>query len=270
MKKICVTLLFVIFLTNSLSAQETVVPILDFKIGGLIGGVQNGKYLDARQTAAKITASTRYMVYDFSGIKPNSRLFPKPEPTNQDICPEFFEIRLEELQPFNLAVGAKAAWKVMPRIPQKLNTADATYKKVIADFLKTKGFAKPSVNIEQAFRIDLEGDGQDEVILTATRVIPYDKKKEGTSYAEYSFILLRKIVRGKVKTILVAGEFYPKNEFEYDGNIFEISSLADLNGDGKLELVIYSRYYEGNALTVFEMKAGSLTRVKMLGADCGL
>ena len=69
---------------------------------------------------------------------------------------------------------------------------------------------------------------------------------------------------------MVAGEFYPKNEFEYDGNIFEISSLADLNGDGKLELVIYSRYYEGNALTVFEMKAGSLTKVKMLGADCGV
>jgi hypothetical protein len=257
-------------MTNSITAQETVVPILDFKVGGLIGGVLNGKYIDAKQTAEKINDKTGYMVYDFSGIKPNSRIFPLTKSKEEDICPDFIGVRSQDEKPFNLAVGAKARWKVMPRIPQNLNKTGAVYKKVVADFLKTKGFAKPLIKIEQAFRIDLEGDGQDEVILTATRALPYNSKKEGAIYDEYSFILLRKTVGGKVKNILLAGEFYPKNEFEYDGNTFEISSLADLNGDGKLEIVVYSRYYEGHALNVFEMKAGSPSVIETLGAGCGI
>lgn len=270
MKKIFITILFFVFITNSISAQETVVPILDFKIGGLIGGVQNGKYIDALQTAAKINGKTGYMVYDFSGIKPNSRLFPLAISKEDDICPDFIGIQSQEEKPFNLAVGAKARWKVMPRIPQKLNKNDAVYKKVVADFLKTKGFVKPLIKIEQAFSIDLEGDGQNEIILTATRALTYNTKKEGAVYDEYSFILLRKTVGGKVKNIMLAGEFYPKNKFEYDGYTFEISSLADLNGDGKLEIGVYSRYYEGHAMSVYEMKAGSPALIDMLGAGCGI
>lgn len=270
MKKPVIAFLSLVFIANSIYAQETVVPILDFKVGGLIGGVQNGKFFNAKQTAAKINNETRYMVYDFSGIKPNSRVFPLTVSGEEDICPDFVGIQSEEEKPFNLAVGAKAPWKAMPRIPQNLNKTDAVYTKIVADFLKTKGFAKPQVNIKQGFRIDLEGDGVDEVILTATRAMPYDSKKKGMVYDEYSFILLRKTVGGKVKNILLAGEFYPKNKFEYDGNTFEISWLADLNGDGKLEIGLYSRYYEGHALAVYEMKSGSPSMIELLGADCGV
>ena len=52
--KIFITLLFLSALSFAVSAQTKIVPIIDMKIGGLLGGVQNGKYLNAKSTVAKL------------------------------------------------------------------------------------------------------------------------------------------------------------------------------------------------------------------------
>ena len=69
-------------------------------------------------------------------------------------------------------------------------------------------------------------------------------------------VLLRRVVAGKVETQLVEGEFHPKayvrKEDSFDApNAYKVIAVLDLDGDGKMEVVVASRYYEGEATTIY-------------------
>lgn len=50
-------------------------------------------------------------------------------------------------------------------------------------------------------------------------------------------------------------------------NTYDLTSILDLNGDGSMEIVVYSYYYEGSFTTVYELKDGKAKTV--LDAGCG-
>jgi hypothetical protein len=72
-------------------------------------------------------------------------------------------------------------------------------------------------------------------------------------------VLLRRLPAGKVETQLVEGEFYPKayqNGTDDDAsfnapNAYKVIAVLDLDGDGKIEVVVASQYYEGGATTIY-------------------
>ena len=69
-------------------------------------------------------------------------------------------------------------------------------------------------------------------------------------------VLLRRVVAGKVETQLVAGEFHPKayvrKEDSFDApNAYKVIGTFDLDGDGKMEIVVGSNYYEGEEITIY-------------------
>jgi hypothetical protein len=47
---------------------------------------------------------------------------------------------------------------------------------------------------------------------------------------------------------------------------YHISAIADLNGDGRLEIAMYSAYYEGSSSDIFDLNGTKLTAV--LGCGC--
>ena len=62
--------------------------------------------------------------------------------------------------------------------------------------------------------MDLDGDGEDEVLINATN---YFSRKMMRSHGHarhgsYSIVLLRRVVAGKVETELIAGEIHAKDE----------------------------------------------------------
>ena len=272
--KIFITLLFLSVLSFAVSAQTKVVPILDMKIGGLLGGVQNGKFLNAKTTVAKLIAEQNYTLFLLDG-KNESLKLKKPK-NEMDVCDDFYGLEFDEessekrYEKGGVALGEGFVWKPVPRASKAIELNNAEYKKIVADYLRAKRITKAESVLTQAIRVDLDGDGKEEVLLTATKVIPYDEGKEGEVYDQYSVVLLRKIIRGKPQTILIAGEFYPRSGGGYDGNVFEISSILDLNGDGKMELVVYSQYYEGGATQVFQMLGNALVEIKLLAVGCGV
>jgi len=58
-------------------------------------------------------------------------------------------------------------------------------------------------------------------------------------------VILRRVIRGKVQMQVVAGEVYPKPDESVAPNVHKISAVLDLNGDGKLEVIVQLFYYEG-------------------------
>jgi hypothetical protein len=116
------------------------------------------------------------------------------------------------------------------------------------------------VKIDNILRIDLDGDGEEEVLISATNYFRKDESVPMRSpAASYSMVLLRRVVTGKVETQLIVGEFYPKaypkaaqEEGRFDApNAYKVIATLDLDGDGKMEAVIHSHYYEGGETTIY-------------------
>src|SRR5262245_37737228 len=186
----------IISLTAAISAQTKVVPILEMKVGGIIGGVQNGKFLDAKTTAAALKGGENYELFTMMGHEEGTMTGTKPK-NDQDVCTDFYYVETDPKADYGVALGEGYRWNPVPRIPQPLSLTDKTYEKIASDFLKLNGILRPVVKLTQLYRVDLEGDGQEEVILTATKYS--NENAASAKTGDYSFTIVRKIVAGKVK-----------------------------------------------------------------------
>jgi hypothetical protein len=159
-----------------------------------------------------------------------------------------------------------ATWKLVPRSPQPVDAKAAGVAAGVTDLLRAKSISSPRVKISAAWRVDLDGDGSIETLVVAASP-GYLKIARGEGGAAvtsgaFSGVFLQRTVGGKPLTRLVAGELYPKGV--PDGStpqLAELCLLADLNGDGALEIVVDSHYYEGESVTVAQWKNGRLQGV---------
>ena len=150
-----------------------------------------------------------------------------------------------------LAIGCD--WNPVPRQAVALDTKNATYVKILKDYLERSGLPDASPQIMQLFKVDLDGDGADEVVIVAQNIIsrdtaavtweadkplsrtadiPKDAKK-----GEYSLVLLRKIVNGKVREIPLS-QYISLKDSETLPLLHKVYQFADLNGDGVMEIIV--------------------------------
>ncbi len=268
--KTLTTILITILFSMATVAQQKVVPILDMKVGGLLGGVQRGKYLDAKTTFEKLTGETNYSVYNLTG-KQDYQLVLTIDAPEGEPCDDFYSINRERADNdgrTGVAIGNGVSWNPLPRALKPISLTDKTYLKIVSDILRLKGLPKAKATIEQAVRVDLDGDGVDEVLLTASSYGGSIQPQVAAN--NYSFVLLRKVVAGKAQNIMISEEYVKKNiEFGAPSR-FEISAIADLNGDGKMEMVVFWEYYEGSGAGAYEVKGNKAVKVKLLEAGCGV
>ena len=156
------------------------------------------------------------------------------------------------------------------------DTSQQVYVDAVRDFLKTKGIEQPKVKIDNILRVDLDGDGEDEVLISATNYFQKDNSVSLRSPAgSYSMVLLRRVVSGKLETQLVKGEFYPKAYPNATGdnarfnapNAYKVIAVLDLDGDGKMEIVVGSNYYEGEEITIYRCDPKKVE--SLLSVACG-
>jgi hypothetical protein len=179
------------------------VPILELNTSGLMGGVENGKWITPAAMARTMGESPEFLLVGWKGVEEGGVTLGKKMET-EDVCQDFVRMELELQQESGVALGTVAKWRPVPRIPQEIGLTNEVYKKAIADYLKTKGIVKTEIKLTQAYRVDLEGDGTDEVLLTAT----YYKGGLDSSptKGDYSVILLRKAIGKTVVNYLIAGD----------------------------------------------------------------
>jgi hypothetical protein len=159
------------------------------------------------------------------------------------------------------AYAISAPWKPVPRAVQALPTSSAPYLKIMATELRKRGINAP-VLMSQVLKTDLDNDRVDEVILVAQRpALVLDgmrrvQSKYERAVGDYSLVLVRKVIGGKVTT-LVLGERKVTKLFDgtTDGQPTVltqwISAIADIDGDGKMEIFVDDYVHEGTAVTIF-------------------
>jgi len=196
----------------------------------------------------------------------------KPKPSEEDVCSDVLTVSVSP-KPDKGAIALAAPWNALPRKPQVIDPTQRVYLDAVRDFLKTKGLEQPKVKIESILRVDLDGDGEDEVLLSATNYFDKENRVPTRSPAgSYSMVLLRRVVAGKVETQLVEGEFHPKayvrkgDSFDAP-NAYRVIATLDLDGDGKMEVVVGSNYYEGEAVTIYRCDPKKIEA--LLSVSCG-
>ncbi len=256
-------------LTVSSVAQTPIIPIVDLRTGGLFGGVLNGKWISAAKTASQIKPKTEFALAGWNGVEEGGVSLADFN-GETEVCGDHWSFSFELEMHNGVGIGTAAKWDPVPRKAVKIPISNAVYRKVVADFLKSKGFKDPTVEIKQIYKIDLDGNGTDEVLISATRYRSgmYESQQPG----DYSFTLLRTASGKTAVNHLLEGEFYPGRITKelWPPNVYEFTGVADLNGDGIMEILVGSQYYEGGTNGAFEIKAGKPVKIKEFEIGCGL
>jgi len=241
--------------------------------GYLFGATAEGKWIKAEEAAKGLQGEMTYHLYGLTQSLGEAK-GSQPKPSEEEVCSDVLTVSLSP-NPDKGAIALAAPWNALPRKVQVLDAAQQVYVDAARDFLKTKGIEKPKVKIENILRVDLDGDGEEEVLISATN---YFQKEEGAPMrspaGSYSMVLLRRVVAGKVETQLVQGEFYPKaykddEESSFNApNTYKVIAVLDLDGDGKLEIVVASQYYEGGTTTIYRCNPEKVE--ELLSVACGV
>ena len=265
-KYVIASLLNFILVANVIG-QSAVVPIVELKFRGLMGGVQNGRWIAPTKVAPKLGSETEFLLVGRNGVEEGGVSLAK-KGEQEDVCQDFTRYEFELEQDHGVGIGTTAKWNPMPRMPKAIALDNTAYQTVVKNFLVRKGIARPVVRIKEAFRIDLEGDGTEEVVLSAT----YYKNglSSGAAVGDYSFVIVRKAVGKVVTDHLLEGEFIRRKVDFGAPTENHISAIADLNGDGKMEIVLYGFYYEGEFAGAYEMKNGRPVKIKEFEIGCGV
>ena len=237
-----------------------VAPIIHARTGFLLGGASGGAWLTPEAVAASLGDGRRFRMFSAAAETGMAR---GAAPRSVDVpCPETLVVSLSPVADPADVVAFGGDWDPLPRIASPFALDDPALIAAVAETLRAEGLAQPEVQLTQALRVDLEGDGRDEVLVSASRLA---EPRTTIAAGDYSVIL---IVRADGSVTTVASEWYDKPA-DFGASVeHRIAGLLDLNGDGTLELLSEWGYYEGGGASVYQITEQQATAV--LGASCGV
>jgi DNA-directed RNA polymerase specialized sigma24 family protein len=175
-------------------------------------------------------------------------------------------------QPFaSRSIAVAGVVDPRPRPVEVLDASAAVYRESAAAVVAGLGISDPAPQVVQAVRSDLDGDGVAEDVVVAERV--HDPTRLVGSADDYAVVFLRQGAGGDVETSVIASSIASSIDDPLPGrapviDLYRLSALADLNGDGRMEIVLNGGWYEGSWTAVHELRPDG-TAPEVLYVQCG-
>lgn len=167
------------------------------------------------------------------------------------------------------AIATTADWTLRPRQVADLEANISAYNDAGVAAFASDDVETQAGEVDQIVVADLDGDGDTEALV----VFGDESESEGDVVDPgFSGLLLINTESGASTTI--AKSFIPLS-FAEDADEAEIASfdsyrvldVADLNGDGLMEIIVHTWYYEGAGVNIYTYDGSTVTEV--ITSGCG-
>ncbi len=262
--------------TGAVYGEGAYVPILDMETNSLLGAVQGTSLYKSMDSYEKLKSSAMtqtYRLYTAHSSSQKEFTLKSMQVSEDEPCSDNIDIESTVKVSYGVALPTGIGWSPQPRPITVQSNENPTYQKILRDLLTQKGVANPVAQIKEMYRTDLDGDGSDEAVIVAehyAKPVPRNGARFDTDVGDYSFILVRRIVGGKVENIVFEESVHTASR-EDGGQVpydLKIVSIADINGDGTMELIVNSSYYEGSFTVAYTIDGSQAKDLLMCG--CGL
>jgi len=167
---------------------------------------------------------------------------------------------------YNAVAVLQQAWPLKPRPVAVTAKAPDAYRALAAAAFAGEPVDASTGNIEQLVVADLDGDGDDEALVSFESVQP---SAGPGAPGDLAALHLIDVSTRETDTVLLSTVDLQLPE---DGPFpiierYRVLDVADLNGDGLMEVVVHAWYYEGASVLVYTYDGSKLTEV--LATGCG-
>ena len=151
-----------------------------------------------------------------------------------------------------------------PRRPQMQSLTLETYQRVAAGLLRSKGLNIQRAKLTQLMRVDLNGDGVEEVLMAASSRPDFGHTPEERK-GDYSLLAIRYLDNGVVRARILDYNISKRDLTFSAPGYFEVMSCVDIDGDSQMEIVGANGYYEGNGFEAWKFDGKTTKSVMFAG-----
>ncbi|MEO8356148.1 MAG: hypothetical protein ABI621_09550, partial [Chloroflexota bacterium] len=105
----------------------------------------------------------------------------------------------------------------------------------------------------------MEGDGVDEILISASRFA--EETGHDVTAGDYSVVVLRKVSGDAVVSIPIAANYYPDSQPSSFPDRHLMTAVLDLNGDGRMEIVLSITGWEQLGAYGYEIDGTSVREI---------
>jgi hypothetical protein len=227
--------------------------------GTFVGASRGGGWVSADRAIETLGGVLQFQVHSI-GLPPDHAQGVVRRAMDNGVCSGAPTISFsgQMANPSSLALAAD--WDAQPRIVSELSPSLQVYQDLLHGHLKDAGIDDAKTSIDSLVRADLDGDGLEEVIMSASW---YEGglSNRGVSAGDYSVVLMRSLVQGEVRTIAMINEIFSSLKGATIPVRYRIAGVLDLNGDGPMEIIIRADSEAARGYLVFEVHESTPTAV---------
>ena len=222
----------------------------------LLGGVGKEEWLAPEESVARFSGEAGYSLhtllqenkYFFRGTSPE--FFPASQSYSIHTDSDINEVGL---------LGVLDGWTIAKRDVTELSADGEFYQQAVIDWLTAEGVSAPQLDDLHVFRVDIEGDGVDEIFISASHL---DDSQHTTRAGDYSVVLMRRVAGNDAVTIPIVSDVYHSQQLEITYPVtYSLINFIDLNQDGVLEVIIDTQKWENVGAIIYQINAQDVIQV---------